>query len=69
MLTGEITEATMKKANELLAQVVKDHPGTPWAARAQWELKRGYGVDVYPYYEGPWREIPKGEKRIPVPKL
>ena len=69
MLTGEITEATMKKANELLAQVVKDHPGTPWAARAQWELKRGYGVDVYPYYEGPWREIPKGEKRIPVPNL
>ncbi len=69
MLTGERTEATMKRANELLAEVSRNHPGTPWDARAQWELRRGYGVDVYPHYEGPYREIPSGEKRIPIPKL
>ncbi|MDY0169179.1 MAG: hypothetical protein RBS80_21735 [Thermoguttaceae bacterium] len=68
-LTDAITEPTRTRATELLSEVVKNHPGTPWAARAQWEIRRGYGVDVYPYYEGPWREIPKGEKRIPVPKL
>lgn len=68
-LTDAITEPTRTRATELLKEVVKTHPGTPWAARAQWEINRGYGVDVYPYYEGPWREIPEGEKRIPVPKL
>ncbi len=68
-LTDQITESTRTRATELLNEVLKNHPGTPWAARAQWELRRGYGVDVRPYYEGPYREIPKGEKRIPVPKL
>ncbi len=68
-LTDEQTEATRNRANELLAEVSTNHPGTPWDARAKWELRRGYGVDVYPYYEGPYREIPSGEKRIPIPKL
>ncbi len=68
-LTDEITESTRTRATELLNEVVKNHPGTPWAARAQWEIQRGYGVDVSPHYEGPYREIPKGEKRIPIPNL
>ncbi len=69
MLTEEITGSTLAKAKELLTQVAKDYPGTPWAARANWEIRRGFGVDVYPYYEGPFDEIPKGQKQIPVPKL
>ncbi len=68
-LTDELTESTRKRADELLAEVSKNHPGTPWDARAQWELRRGYGVNVSPRYRGPYRSVPEGEKRIPVPKL
>ncbi len=69
MLTADLTGPTLARANELLAEVAKNHPGTPWAARAEWEKRRGYGVTLRPHYEGPYREIPKGEKRIPIPKL
>ena len=57
----------LHRANELLQQVIINHPGTPWAARAQKELKRGYGVELVPVYYPP---IPKRTGTlIPVPKL
>ncbi len=65
-LTGETIASHIKRASELFQQVIKDHSGTPWAARAQWELDRGYGVDLVPYYEPQYKEIPNP---IPVPKL
>lgn len=65
-LTGETIAPHVKRASELFEQVVKDHPGTPWAARAQWELNRGYGVDLVPYYEPEYKDI---SDPIPVPKL
>ena len=63
-LTGDKNLPTIEKATALFKQVIADHPGTPWAARAQWELNRGYGVKLNPYYEPPYKE-----GSMPIPKL
>ncbi len=43
----------IERANERFAQIKQDHPGSPWSARASWELARGFGVDLYPEYRIP----------------
>ncbi|MEQ8787909.1 MAG: vWA domain-containing protein [Pirellulaceae bacterium] len=59
--------AYIKKANELFEIVKKNHPGTPWAARAEWEQRRGYGVDLRPDYDV---IVGSGTKpTIPIPNL
>jgi hypothetical protein len=54
------------KANELLHQVVEAFPGTPWAARAEWEINRGFGVHLVPDYHEPIIDSPNARK---PPKL
>ncbi len=66
ILTEE-SKPYIERATELYKLVMANHPGTPWAARAQRELKRGFGVDFRPDYDPPYR-IPSG-KVDPVPKL
>ncbi|MFP6677522.1 MAG: vWA domain-containing protein [Pirellulaceae bacterium] len=62
----EAAVAYVEKSNELFKITQENHPGTPWAARAEWELKRGFGIDITPVYYGPPRvSMPT----IPVPKL
>ena len=46
-----------------------DHPGTPWAARADYELKRGFGVHLIEEYHAPYRSVPPGTQLMPVPKM
>jgi hypothetical protein len=46
------------RVKRLLIDVEKNHPGTPWAARAEWERKQGFGVALRPS----WRL----EKQNPV---
>src|SRR5262249_18232615 len=53
LLKPEVTQDLRDRADELFRQVVKDHPGTPYAARAEWELQRGYGVELFEDYEDP----------------
>ena len=53
LLKPDVTAATRDKADELFRQVQKDYPGTPWAARAQEELGRGYGVELYEEFWDP----------------
>lgn len=65
-LTGKQLEPLTTKADALFNEVIKNHPGTPWAARAQWELSRGYGIDLVPYYEPKYKDV---KDAIPVPKL
>lgn len=55
MLTGDKTKEDMERAITLLKQVIYDHPGTPWAARAQWELNRGFGVELHEAFYDPRR--------------
>lgn len=66
LLTAEVVQPYIDRANEIFAQLEADHPGTPWAARAKWERNRGYGVDLYPYYEPPYKEV---ANPTPLPKL
>ncbi|MCO6459685.1 MAG: VWA domain-containing protein [Pirellulaceae bacterium] len=65
-LTGDIAQPYIDRATDMFNEVIRNHPGTPWAARADWELKRGFGVDVVPDYEPPYVEV---SNPIPVPKL
>lgn len=64
-LAGEVIDPYVRKATTLYRQVMADHPGSPWAARAKYELGRGFGVKLAPDYEpdvkwsGPLQPIPK----------
>lgn len=49
------TKALRERATELYRQTLKDHVGTPWAARAEFELARGFGIDLREDYEDPRR--------------
>ena len=69
MLTRDVTAEYLDQANELLAQCAENHPGTPWAARADWERRRGYGVTLKPVYWHTWRRGGQPAERIPIPKL
>jgi hypothetical protein len=65
-MTAEVIEPYVKKATELFEEVVKLHPGTPWAARAELELRRGFGVELRPVYEPPYVNVRNPD---PLPKL
>jgi hypothetical protein len=66
LLEPEKSQPYIDKANELFQIVIDNHPGTPWAARAEAEMKRGYGVDLVPDYDGPH---PPASGRVRIPKL
>ncbi len=70
-LTGDVTSAYILEAESLLQKVIEEHPGTPWAARAQRELDRGFGVELVEHYHLPRRGGGGGgpaQERIPVPR-
>lgn len=52
-IAGVVTAGHIARAMELFAGVIRDHPGTPWAARAEHELARGFGVDLVEHYSDP----------------
>ncbi|MCG8651394.1 MAG: hypothetical protein MI861_16255, partial [Pirellulales bacterium] len=56
----------IKRARQLFAEVQKNHPGSPWAARAAFELRRGFGVDLRPDYHVPYVKVANPTK---PPKL
>ena len=62
----EKAQPYIDRARELFAQVKQEHPGSPWAARADWELRRGFGVDLRPDYDLKRNKV---ENPIPIPKL
>ena len=54
-------------ARDMLAEVVKNHPNTPWSNRANFELAYGFGFQVIEGFRDPrYRELPKGFK-LPNP--
>jgi len=71
IVAAEVSEPYIERATKRFNEVIEDHSGTPWAARAQWELGRGFGVALVPvyHYYGPSKPSPppKGP-RIPIPK-
>ncbi len=56
----------IERAKKLFAEVQKNHPGSPWSARAEWELRRGFGVDLGPDYHVPYVKV---ANPIKPPKL
>ena len=56
----------IKRSTELFNQILENHPGTPWAERAQEELTRGFGVDLVPDYDPPYIQVSNPR---PLPKL
>ncbi|WP_145057446.1 vWA domain-containing protein [Lignipirellula cremea] len=82
---GEVTQDYIDRSTKMFEQIRIDHAGTPWAARAEWELQRGFGVKFTPSgyaYYGPPRQRPNnggggGKPRpamqrpapIPIPNL
>ncbi|HWA98428.1 MAG TPA: vWA domain-containing protein [Pirellulales bacterium] len=61
--TDAKTKPQRDKAIELLKQVIKDHEGTPYAARAQYEIARGFGLELRAVYDDPRR------KNVKLPSL
>jgi hypothetical protein len=69
LLTGKTVEPFIERATARFHAVITDHAGTPWAARAEYELKRGFGVHLIEEYHGPGRTLPTGTVLMPVPKM
>jgi len=71
LLTEEITGEYLERANELFAECAENHPGTPWAARAEREMRAGYGVTLEPVYRPETKHGGGGGggPKIPIPKL
>ena len=68
LVAEDKTAADAERAKELLTQVAKDYEGTPWATRAAWEIKRGFGSSIVPYYFDTRRRKPN-KMEVPIPKL
>ena len=66
-MTGPISKPYIEKAADIFRALIAEHAGTPWAARAQYELTRGFGVELVPNYQAPLR--PVSGPIIPVPKF
>lgn len=68
-ITGDKIKSHVDRATAMFHAIQETHAGTPWAARAESELKRGYGVELIEIYHGPPPVIPPGTPIPPVPKL
>jgi hypothetical protein len=62
----EESKPYIDRAIDLFKEVQETHPGSPWAARAAWEMRRGFGVDLHPDYHAPYIQVTNPS---PVPKL
>ncbi len=51
--TDAKTKPQRDKAIALFQQVIKEHPGTPYAWRAEGEIRQGFGCDLIEYYQVP----------------
>lgn len=50
-ITGDLTASYIERSRQMFKKVIEQHPGTPWAARAELELARGFGVELMPDYD------------------
>ena len=62
--TAEL-EAQKKKAIDMYKLVIAEHPGTPWAQRANAEKNWGFGVQFHDHFHDPKYNDPKYRSRIP----
>lgn len=67
IITGEKVQPYIDRASAMFKDVIAKHPGTPWSARAELELKRGFGVELIPDYHAP--DATYSGTLMPIPKL
>lgn len=67
-ITDEVTKERRELAREILQRVMVEHSGTPYSMRADWELKRAFGMDLNEGYQDPKLRNP-GTPRPTPPKL
>ncbi|MFK7776504.1 MAG: VWA domain-containing protein [Gimesia sp.] len=60
-------DAQLKKAETQYKFVMKEHPGTPWAQRAGYEMRQGFGMAFVDGYRSPLYD--QKRKEIKVPKF
>ncbi|MFT5526190.1 MAG: Sec-independent protein translocase protein TatA [Pirellulaceae bacterium] len=65
----EESKPYIERSSQLFEEIKIRYHGTPWAGRADQELKRGFGVGLRADYHRPYRVVPSGVVTIPVPKL
>ncbi|PQO38341.1 vWA domain-containing protein [Blastopirellula marina] len=66
----EKTEADIALSQEVLKRVIDDHAGTPWATRASWEIRRGFGVKLEPTFADTRRfNRPRPAPSVPAPNM
>ena len=58
-------EQERTQAVAMYNQVIKEHPGTPWAQRAQAEKTWGFGIDFTERFWDPKYNDPKFQARVP----
>lgn len=63
----EHLEKQLKKAETQYKFVMKEHPGTPWAQRAGYEMRLGFGMKFEDNYRSPLYDSKR--KEIQVPKF
>lgn len=65
-VTLEDLERARANALEQFQTVEREHPGTPWAARAAWERTRGYGMTFLERYVAPPPPNPPPAPSTPI---
>ncbi|HUG93538.1 MAG TPA: VWA domain-containing protein [Planctomycetaceae bacterium] len=69
-VTAEDLQQAHESARGRLEDVKRQHPGSPWAQRAEWELGRKFGVTFGTYYQAPPRpDAPPPPRPTPPPRL
>jgi hypothetical protein len=68
-ITGDLTSSEIERARAAFEAVKRDHVGTPYAARADVELKRGFGVELNAVYYNPQYQPPVPLQTFVMPKL
>jgi hypothetical protein len=58
-------ESQRQKALEAYQTVIKEHPGTPWALRAQQEMGWGFGIAFGDVFRDPRYNDPAVQARVP----
>jgi hypothetical protein len=76
-IVGPLTPAYVNRSTAIFQTIIDEHPGTPYSARAQWELSRGFGVDFVEHHvpippprtNRPAPRPSAPAPQIPIPKL
>ncbi len=66
-VTAEDIKSAIEQARKQFAMVQELHPRTPWARRAEWEEKRGYGANFSEHYHAPPKRTPRKPRPKPTP--